>query len=170
MTWKGDPAHASGGALVEYGAHVLDLDRWLVGEPTDVSARLLAVSDRSRLDDVAVVQLVHENGALGTLAASWVLAGGFPGIRVVVHGSEGTGEVVLDDALPVAESYRRYDLTGRVVEEWEYEPVAHHEYARRQLADLLACCAGTAPTHVDTLPSLADGAAVQALLDRALSS
>ena len=170
MTWKGDPAHASGGALVEYGAHVLDLDRWLVGAPTDVSARLLAVSDRSQLDDVAVVHLVHENGALGTLAASWVLAGGFPGIRIVVHGSDGTGEVALDDALPVAETYRRRHLSGRVVDEREYPSVPHHEYARRQLADLLAVCAGEAPTHRDTLPSLADGAAVQELLDRALSS
>jgi predicted dehydrogenase len=125
MTWKGDPAHAPGGALVEYGA-------------------------------------------LGTLAAGWVLAGGFPGIRIVVHGSSGTGEVVLDDARPVAETYRRYDLSGRVVDARDVDPVPRHEYARRQLADLLAVSAGRRPEFVDTLPTLADGAAVQALLDRAL--
>ncbi len=78
--------------------------------------------------------------------------------------------MVLDDALPVAETYRRHDLSGRIVDEQEYPAVPHHEYARRQLADLLAACAGEALTHPDTLPSLADGAAVQQLLDRALSS
>lgn len=168
MTWKGDPAQASGGALVEYGAHVLDLDRWLVGTPTELSARFLYATERSRLDDVAVVQLVHANGALGTLATGWVLAGGFPGIRVVVHGSLGTGEVVLDDAREVGETYRRYDLSGEIVEARDYPPVPRHEYPRRQLADLLAVCAGRAPSYPETLPSLADGAEVQALLDRAL--
>ncbi|MDX6665786.1 MAG: hypothetical protein QOG68_1992 [Solirubrobacteraceae bacterium] len=170
MTWKGDPRHASGGALIEYGAHVLDLDRWLVGPPIEVSARLLLVSDQSQLDDVAVVQLVHDNDALGTFAASWVLAGGFPGIRVVVHGSRGTAEVVLDDARPVAETYRRYDLSGHVAAERDYEPVARHAYAQRQLTDLLAMSAGRAPAYADTLPTIADAAKIQALLDRALAS
>ena len=170
MTWKGDPAHAAGGALVEYGAHVLDLDRWLVGEPTEISARFLAVSDRSRLDDVAIVQLVHENGAWARSrrAGCWREASRGSGSSSTARPAR--ARWCSTTRAPFAETYRRYDLSGHVVDECGYEPVPHHEYAQRQLADLLAVCAGRRPTHPGTLPSLADGAAVQRLLDRALSS
>ena len=169
MTWKGDPAHAAGGALVEYGAHILDLGQWLLGPVTDLAAQFLRVGPRSRLDDVATLQLRYANGALGTLATGWVLAGGYPGIRVVVHGSAGTAEVVLDDGRPAAESYRRYDLRGRPVDSADLPAGPRRLWAQRHLSDLLAVAGGCAPRYADTLPTVAEAAAVQALLDRALA-
>lgn len=169
MTWKGDPAHAAGGALVEYGAHIIDLDQWLAGPVTEVTAQLLRVSERSRLDDVATLQLRHATGALGTLATGWVLAGGYPGIRIVVHASNGTAEAVLDDGRDAAETYRRYDLAGRLVDRLDIDRPPRHGYAQRQLADLLALAAGGTPRYPNTLPSIAQAAQVQATLDAALT-
>ena len=42
---------------------------------------------------MATLQLAFDPPAIGTLVASWVLTGGFPGIRIRVHGSKGLGEV-----------------------------------------------------------------------------
>src|SRR4051794_30363181 len=37
MNWKGAPAHAAAGALFEYGSHIVDVARWLVGDINAVS-------------------------------------------------------------------------------------------------------------------------------------
>ena len=82
MNWKGDPAHAGAGALYEYGSHAIDLGYWLLGPVTDVATNFSRVLPGARLDDIATVQLTFASGAIGTLVASWVLTGSFPGIRV----------------------------------------------------------------------------------------
>ena len=97
LNWKADPAYVRAGALFEYGSHVIDLALWLIGPVRRVSATLAPILPGARLDDMATLQLAFDPPAIGTLVASWVLAGGFPGIRIRVHGSEGLGEVRYGD-------------------------------------------------------------------------
>jgi predicted dehydrogenase len=170
LNWKADPSHAAAGALFEYGSHALDLAAWLAGDVTAVSTSLAHVRDGAALDDLATLQLRFDGGAIGTLLASWVLSGGFPGIRLRLHGSRLLADVVLDERVPGGERYRRRGPDGRVVEEVELEPVgeAQSGYARRHWADVLrALDTGQAPAG---LPSFEDGARIQQVLDAALQA
>jgi predicted dehydrogenase len=170
MTWKQDPSHAGGGALFEYGAHILDLGAWLLGPTRDVAASFARVNPSAQLDDIATVQLRYAGDVLGTAVASWVLSGGFPGIRAVLHGSACTAEAQLDDARAAGDLYRRLAPNGTVLEEVQFPALDRHGYARRHFADLLAVLREDAPQYDQTLPTFADGAHVQHVLDAALAA
>jgi len=167
MNWKGDPQHAAAGALFEYGSHAVDLARWLIGDVSAVSTSFSYVRDDARLDDIATLQLRFGERATGILVASWVLAGGFPGIKVRLHGSEALGEAVLDESVPGGERYARLADDGTVRDRVELEPLADFVsgYTRRHYEALIRAVHGQ---PADELPRLADGFATQAILEAAL--
>jgi predicted dehydrogenase len=168
MNWKGDPARAAAGALFEYGSHIVDVARWLVGDVTAVSTSFGRVRSDAQLDDIGTLQLRFGGVATGILVSSWVLAGGFPGIRVRLHGSEGLGEAVLDESVG-GEMYVRIGDDARVRERIDLErvPGGISGYTRRHYAALVDMFGGRA---ADGLPSLHDGAATQAILEAALQA
>ena len=168
MNWKGDPEHAAAGALFEYGSHVVDLARWLMGDVEAVSTCFTRVRPDARLDDITTLQLRFGEHASGILVASWVLAGGFPGIKVRLHGSEALGEAVLDQSVPGGERYKRLGDNG-VEEQVELEPLgeAMPAYTRRHYQELVRVLEGE---RSDVLPRLIDGAATQAVLEAALEA
>jgi predicted dehydrogenase len=172
LTWKGDPDHAGGGALFEYGAHVIDLGCWLLGPVDAVSAQFANVVPGAVLDDTATLQLRFRSGALGTLITSWVLGGGFPGIRVRLHGSAGGADALLGVVEDGSEQYRRWLPRGEVVEDLDLTPRPPQKstYACRQLADLLDVLDGRPSKHPGTLPTLEQAAVVQRVLDTALQA
>jgi predicted dehydrogenase len=169
MNWKGDPEHAAAGALFEYGSHAVDLARWLIGDVSGVSTCFGYVRPDAQLDDISTLQLRFEEGTTGILVASWVLAGGFPGIRVRLHGSEALTEAVLDEAVPDGERYARIADDGTVREQVELEALgeAFSAYARRHYEELVRAVRGE---RADALPRLGDGAAAQAILEAALQA
>ena len=169
MNWKGDPEHAAAGALFEYGSHVVDLARWLMGEVEAVSTCFTRVRPDARLDDIATLQLRFSERASGILVSSWVLAGGFPGIKIRLHGSEALGEAVLDQTVPGGERYLRLAGDGSVSEQVELEPLgdAVSAYALRHYRELVHVLAGEESA---LLPRLIDGAATQAVLEAALDA
>jgi len=81
-TWRFNKAVAGSGALGDLGAHIIDLARFLVGEPKKVAGMTQNwLSERpsgddpnkmvpSDVDDAFVALVEFENGALGTLEAS----------------------------------------------------------------------------------------------------
>lgn len=170
LTWKGDPRHAAGGAIFEYGAHVVDLGCWLLGPATHVAANFATVVPQAVLDDIATLQLRYESGALGTLVASWVLNGGFPGIRLRLHGSAGMADVRLGDHRDGTERYTRYAPSGEVVSDADLAPgvPGHATYVTRHLRDLVAVIDGAAARYPDTLPTVRSSAHVQHVLGAAL--
>lgn len=98
-----------GGVLLGLGSHVIDLARFLAGEPASVSGlvttfnrerpdadgsgRLVAVTD----DDSFVANVAFRNGALGTLEASYVCAGRKNQLVVEVNGVRGSLTWDLED-------------------------------------------------------------------------
>lgn len=171
MNWKGDPAMAGGGALFEYGSHVVDLAGWLMGPVRRVSARLQMIRPDAKLDDIATLQLEFKSGASGMLVASWVLDGGFPGIRVRIHGSKALAEVWVDDRLPGGQRYCVAPLFGKSGPDEDLAPMKldrRIDAAGRHIDDFIASLQGRKPAHPDTLPTLDDGANVQRVLEAAL--
>lgn len=172
LNWKGDPDHAAAGALFEYGSHVLDLCLWLLGPVTDVSAHLITVLPDAKLDDIATLQLRFASGAAGTLVSSWLLTGGFPGIRIRLHGSLGLSEVELNDTIPGGERYSQFELDGRLRATVPTPPLEYgpSSYARLHLADVVSAMASSPLTVSESLPTIKQAAETQRVLDRALAA
>ncbi len=84
--WRLDKSIAGSGALGDLGSHIIDLARFLVGEPKQVMAMTKTFIDERPLpngsgrgkvdvDDAFVSLFEFENGALGTLEATRFAAG-----------------------------------------------------------------------------------------------
>lgn len=61
--------------IFEQTTHLFDLSRYLVGEISEVSSRfaLRTMGDASELDDVSIVSLSYENGAIGCMASTYMI-------------------------------------------------------------------------------------------------
>jgi predicted dehydrogenase len=95
MTWRLDPAHAGAGALGDLGTHVVDLARYLVGEPAAVTGVLRTfVAEREGgtvgVDDAFEATVEFESGAVGTLEASRVCQGRKNSFTWEINGSRGS--------------------------------------------------------------------------------
>jgi len=69
--WRGDPARAGRGALLEHSIHDLDILAWWLGPVRSLSGVVREVHGLARIDDVAVAQLVFESGAVASLTSVW---------------------------------------------------------------------------------------------------
>lgn len=101
MTWRFEKEIAGSGALGDLGAHVIDLARFLIGEPRKVSAltqtfikeRPLADGSgmgKVTVDDAFVTVVEFENGAIGTIEASRFCPGRKNHQVLEINGSKGT--------------------------------------------------------------------------------
>jgi predicted dehydrogenase len=69
--WFGDAALAGGGSLFDLGCHVVDVMRWLGGEPESVIAKTGNFTGNYDIDDQSVAIVQFRNKALGILDCSW---------------------------------------------------------------------------------------------------
>jgi predicted dehydrogenase len=99
--WRLDKRLAGSGALGDLGSHILDLARFLVGEPRRVMAMtktfiedrpLPAGAGRGKVDvdDAVTALLEFENGALGTIEASRFAHGNKNGQHWEINGEKGS--------------------------------------------------------------------------------
>jgi len=89
-SWRFDSKVAGSGALGDLGAHIVDLARYLVGEPTTVSALVRTYVEGREVDDSFVATVEFENGATGTLEASRLARGRNNQNTFEVNGSRGS--------------------------------------------------------------------------------
>jgi predicted dehydrogenase len=91
-TWRLSTATAGSGALGDLGSHVIDLARFLVGEPAAVSATMSTFT-RERpggtvdVDDAFVATVEFASGMIGTLEASRVALGRKNHMVIEINGS-----------------------------------------------------------------------------------
>jgi len=96
--WRLNRSMAGSGALGDLGAHVIDLARYLVGEPATVAATMAAfVTGRpdagdldEAVDDAVEAAVEFESGAIGTIEASRVCAGRKNALTFEISGSKGS--------------------------------------------------------------------------------
>jgi predicted dehydrogenase len=70
--WITDPVAAGGGALIDHSVHVTDVMRHVSGlEVCAVSAEAGSLLWECGVDDVAIMSLRFENGAVGSVDPSW---------------------------------------------------------------------------------------------------
>jgi predicted dehydrogenase len=100
LVWRLDKSVAGSGTLGDLGAHIIDLARYLVGEPRKVSAMAKTfVKNRPipgggtaevNIDDAFTALLEFESGAVGTLEASRFCAGRKNHQVIEINGSKGS--------------------------------------------------------------------------------
>jgi predicted dehydrogenase len=100
MVWRLDAQAAGSGALGDLGSHIIDLARFLVGEPAQVSAASATfVSERPTLsggvapvtvDDAFAATVTFANGALGTLEATRFARGRKNQQSIEINGAKGS--------------------------------------------------------------------------------
>lgn len=88
--WRFDASLAGTGAIGDLGAHSIDLARYLVGEPTAVSALVRTFVPNREVDDAFVATLEFENGAIGTLEASRLARGRINHNAFELNGTKGS--------------------------------------------------------------------------------
>ena len=100
MVWRLQKSVAGSGVLGDLGSHIIDLARFLVGEPKVVNARMKTfIGDRPDgkggrtkvdVDDAFVSMFEFENGALGTIEASRFALGHKNHNILEINGSKGS--------------------------------------------------------------------------------
>src|SRR6186997_784278 len=93
-SWRFDKEAAGSGALADLGAHIADLGRYLIGEPTAVSAVVRTFIEGHEVDDSFAATVEFENGVVGTLEASRLATGRINQNTFEINGSRGS--VVFD--------------------------------------------------------------------------
>ena len=87
--WRFDQAQAGSGALGDLGSHIVDLARYLLGEPHAVQARLHSFSG-AEVDDAFAATVEFSTGAVGTLEASRFATGRVNQLAFEINGSRGS--------------------------------------------------------------------------------
>jgi predicted dehydrogenase len=94
-SWRLTKERAGSGALGDLGSHIVDLARFLVGEPTAVSATTHTFTTSRPggtvdVDDAFAAAVEFASGAIGTLEASRVATGHKNGLEIEVNGTTGS--------------------------------------------------------------------------------
>ncbi len=168
--WRLSTAHGSKGVLGDVGIHILDFTTFIAGlAATEVSC-LLTTFDKAPggrigeyvldANDSATMQIVLENGALGTVAATRFATGHLNDLRLRIYGDKGGLEVGFEGGISrLRACLGEAILTG----EW-------HEVAAPVLPTIyerfIAAIRGASAAE----PDFARGAVLQRLLDRAEQS
>jgi UDP-N-acetyl-2-amino-2-deoxyglucuronate dehydrogenase len=86
--WRGTYA-MDGGSLMNQGVHYVDLLRWCMGPPAEVTAVCTTQAHRIEVEDTALAILRFASGAVGTILSSTAAFPGFPQ-RLEITGTGGT--------------------------------------------------------------------------------
>jgi predicted dehydrogenase len=70
-TWRKEQALAGGGTLLEHSIHDVDVLRWLLGDPDEVSARTASRFGHDGIDDVVTAAFAFADGRMATLTSVW---------------------------------------------------------------------------------------------------
>ena len=106
--WRGTRARDGGGALMNQGAHTVDLLLWLMGDVKRVYAKTLTAIHDIEVEDTVVATLEFANGAIATLEAGTSIYPGYKR-RVELTGTEGT--IILEHDRIIAADLRTPDAT-----------------------------------------------------------
>jgi UDP-N-acetyl-2-amino-2-deoxyglucuronate dehydrogenase len=91
--WRGTWA-MDGGSLMNQGVHYVDLLRWCMGPPAEVTAVCSTQAHQVEVEDTALAIVRFASGAVGTILSSTAAFPGFPQ-RLEITGTEGT--VIVED-------------------------------------------------------------------------
>jgi predicted dehydrogenase len=121
-TWRFDRGQAGSGAVADLGSHIVDLARYLVGEPLAVSAATRTFVDKRDgeavdVDDAFAAVVEFAGGAMGTLEASRAAGRRSNACAFEVDGTRGSLSFDVErlnelELTTTRKESRRIDVTG----------------------------------------------------------
>jgi UDP-N-acetyl-2-amino-2-deoxyglucuronate dehydrogenase len=103
--WRGTYA-MDGGSLMNQGVHYVDLLRWCMGPPVEVTAVCSTQAHEIEVEDTALAIVRFASGAVGTILSSTAARPGFPQ-RLEITGTAGT--VIVEDGQIVRRAFDASD-------------------------------------------------------------
>jgi predicted dehydrogenase len=88
--WRQDPATGGGGSLVDMGSHCIDLLEMFFGSVSSVNCYIRNNVHDYKSEDSAVVTLMFENGAMGTVDSYFCIPDNSSKNRLELYGSKGS--------------------------------------------------------------------------------
>jgi predicted dehydrogenase len=70
-TWRSDVTKAGGGALIEHSVHDVDVLRWILGDPEQVTARMASHFSHPGIEDAVTAGFAYPDGTVATLVSVW---------------------------------------------------------------------------------------------------
>src|SRR5258706_8326221 len=70
-TWRGDERLAGGGTVIEHSIHDVDVLRWTLGDPVEVSARTASRFGYPGIEDTAAATFAFADGSVAQLTSVW---------------------------------------------------------------------------------------------------
>jgi len=167
--WRLDRELAGSGVLGDLGSHIIDLARFLVGEPVSIMGRMATFFDRRpleedptrfervRTDDAFQALVEFSGGATGVLEASKVSLGSQNRLELEVNGSEGSLRYSLEkmnelqvylrgDEKSSLAGFRQVDVTNTghpfATRWWPRHPLGWDQTFVHELAHMLDAIAG----------------------------
>ncbi len=143
MAWRMDRDVAGSGAIGDLGSHIVDLARFLVGEPASVAgatstfiAERPLTGDPSRTapvttDDAFQAMLLFENGATGMLEGSKMCPGSQNRMEFEINGSEGSLQFNLERLNELQLYLREDEKAGLAGYRTIHVNSANHPFAAR---------------------------------------
>jgi len=176
-TWRSDASLAGGGTLIEHSIHDVDVLRWILGDPTSVSARTAATFGHEGIDDVAAVTLAYEGGSVATLVSVWhQVLSRESSRRLEVFCEEamlstdddylGPLHIQTSDGVEIVDGEAPAWADRLTVPEVFKKAVAHYAAPSKVFLEALAASGGEARGH----PSASDALAAHRLVDAAYRS
>ncbi len=168
--WRLSQAHGSLGVLGDVGVHILDFTTHAIGSNVKRVSANLATFDKAEggrigeyeldANDTAIMQLVLENGAAGVVHTTRFASGHINDLRLKVFGTKGGLDVRFENFESMLLGCLETDLQAAKWTELETPAVATN-YVR-----FIAACREGAKVA----PDFERGAALQAVIDRAVDS
>ncbi len=176
-TWRAEASLAGGGTLIEHSIHDVDVLRWVLGDPTSVSARTAATFGHEGIDDVAAVTLGYEGGSTASLVSVWhQILSRESSRRLEVFCEEallwteddylGPLHIETSDGLETVEGHEPEWAGSLTVPEVFRKAIAHYAAPSKAFLDDLATRGGEARGH----PGAAEALAAHRLVDAAYRS
>jgi predicted dehydrogenase len=69
--WRADLDRAGGGTLLEHSIHDVDVLRWILGDPTEVAARIGTRFGHAGIDDIATLTFSYGDASTATIVSVW---------------------------------------------------------------------------------------------------
>ena len=88
--WRQDPSTGGGGSLMDMGSHCIDLLEMFFGEAKSVSCFTNNLVHSYKSEDSAIVSLLFENGALGTVDTCFCIPDNSSKNILELYGSKGS--------------------------------------------------------------------------------
>lgn len=168
--WRLSTAHGSKGVLGDVGIHILDFATFIAGQSVAEMSCRLATFDKAPggkigdyvldANDSATMQVVLDNGALGTVAATRFATGHLNDLRLRLYGDKGGLEVQFEKAVSRLFACLEPDMKTATWHEVDC-PAVPTIYQR-----FIAAIRGESAAD----PTFARGAELQRMLDRAEQS